>query len=131
MNRWTAKFLLLVMLVPSMLPFAFARTQELQAPHCARQMAKAPMPCHGMAMPEDPTSASQPSSGETSFHATDNCCANHNCCRGLKTSEWARPATSLLSSIALLVEHAPAIQPNAFASSDVSLLDTARAPPLA
>jgi hypothetical protein len=131
MNRWTAKFLLLVMLIPSMLPFAFSRTQELDAPHCARQMAKAPIPCHGMAMPEEPPSARQPSSSETSFHAADNCCANHDCCRGLKTSEWARLAATPGSTVHFQVEHSASTHTAAFASTGAFHLDSARAPPLA
>lgn len=131
MQRWTAKFLLLVMLVPAFVPLALARAPQPMSPHCARQMAKPAMPCHGMAMPQEQSSSDQAPRDGTSLRASEDCCASHDCCRGLKTSEWARPASNLLSSIALLVEHARATQPNAFASSDVSRLDSARAPPLA
>jgi hypothetical protein len=121
MHRWTAKLLLLVMLVPAFGPLAPARASQQGSPHCAHQTAKPAMQCHhGMAM--------APSS-EASFRALDNCCPNHDCCRGLKTSEWARPASDLLSCISLLIEHAPASRGEVLPSTDVSQYDSARAPP--
>jgi hypothetical protein len=124
MHRWTAKLLLLVTLVPALVPLAQARAAQPESPHCARQMAKTAMQCHhGMAM------APEQQSSETSFRALDNCCENHDCCRGLKTSEWARPASNLLSCVSLRIEHAPASQGEVLVSANFSKNDSARAPP--
>jgi hypothetical protein len=100
----TASLLLLVMLAPFAAPLALAQSQQA-AMHCARRpIGVTPVPapamhCHGMmgAMPASPTSP------EATFQSRD-CCANHDCCRSLKTSEWARPAASLLSVAILLIE---------------------------
>jgi hypothetical protein len=124
MHRWTAKLLLLVLLAPAFGPLALARASRQESPHCVRQAAKPAMQCHhGMAM------APERRSSETSFRALDNCCPNHDCCRGLRTSEWARPASDLLSCVSLLIEHAPASRGEVPPSTDVSQYDSARAPP--
>jgi hypothetical protein len=126
MHRWTAKLLLLVTLVPAFGPLALARASQSESPHCARRMAKPAMQCHpGMAM------APERQSSEVSFRAFDNCCLNHDCCRGLKTSEWARPASNLLSCVRLRLEHAPVSRGEVLVSANFSKHDSARAPPSA
>jgi hypothetical protein len=123
MHRWTAKLLLLVMHVPALVPVALAHSSQQISPHCARQTAKPAMQCHHeMAMPAQPSS-------EASFESLDNCCSTHDCCRGLKTSEWARPASNLFSSVNLRTENAPALPGEVLASSNFSKHDSARAPP--
>jgi hypothetical protein len=135
--RWTARFLLLVMLVPAFGPMAMAHAARPEAMHCMRQPMSAhavesTMPCHdAMAPSPPPQSESSPAqSSEPSFQATsnDNCCQNHCCC-GATTSEWAQPVSSLLSFFSLLIETARPSQSAEFQSSDISGQDSARAPP--
>ncbi len=158
LHRWTAGLLLFVMLVPGFGPLAMASAAPMDAMHCMRQPMQASrsaqagtqsssqsspstmqagMPCHhAMAMAASKeTSPSDSSSGDfssdkTSFRAADNCCQDHNCCCCSTTSEWARPATNLLSFFDLLIESARHVQPATLRSSDVSGQDSARAPPL-
>jgi hypothetical protein len=128
MRRWTANFLLLVMLVPGFAPLALARTAAPEAMHCLRvrqteQAAQPAMPCHhGMA------EASPPPSTEASVGAFD-CCGDHDCCRGQKTSEWARPASIHFSFVSLVSESAVVVPVIIRASADVIAPDSARAPP--
>jgi len=131
MHRWTAKFLLLVMLVPVCGPLALARVAQPETMHCMRhplqQTAHAVEPAmhchHGMA----PSPATE--TPEKSFRSLDCCCQNHDCCRGLKTSEWARPASNLLSCVSLLIEPAPVPQLAARFSADFTGQESTRAPP--
>src|ERR1700690_4177598 len=118
-HRWTASFLLLVMPVPAFGPFAMARLAPAEGMHCMRRpISSAPAgapatPCHhaaqeAIAAQNDAAEnvASQISQHEASFRSVDCCCSNHDCCRGLKTSEWARPASNLLSVVKFLSEPA-------------------------
>jgi hypothetical protein len=130
MHRWTARFLLLVMLVPAVGPLALARVGAPQAMHCIRQPLRTPlsaqpgMQCHhGMAL------TPQPASPQESFNSLDCCSGNHDCCRGLKTSEWASPASNQLLIISLLIEPALRAQAAAGVSPDLLGRDSARAPP--
>jgi len=130
--RWTARFLLLVMLVPAFGPMAMACASQPAAMHCMRKPVAAraeqsAMPCHhGMAAMQ----STVPEPAETSFQAANdgNCCPNHCCC-GATTSEWAQPASSLLSYISLLIEPAPAARGAVLRSSGIFGHDSARAPP--
>ncbi|HYU47997.1 MAG TPA: hypothetical protein VEK84_17675 [Terriglobales bacterium] len=127
MHRWTARFLLLAMLLPVCGPLALARTAQSQAMHCMRkphQSVQPTMHCHH-AMAQ--TSAQEIS--EKSFRSLDCCCQNHDCCRSLKTSVWARPASNLLSYVGLLTERAHASQRAAHVSVDLAGQDSTRAPP--
>jgi len=128
--RWTARFLLLVMLAPAFGPLALARGAQPEATHCMRQpmsvqSAQPAMQCHhAMAHAKPPESDSL----EASFQATANCCQSHCCC-GATTSEWARQPSSLLPFVNLLIEHAQTAQRTARFSIDISGYDSARAPP--
>jgi hypothetical protein len=149
--RWTARFLLLVMVAPAFGPLALARVSQPEAPHCMRrpmsgqsvsgQSGQPAMQCHhrmamaGMATPESdrsqPPSSSLPASdsSENSVRAVGGCCENHDCCRGVTTSEWARPASSQFSFVSLSIESARTPKDPALRSSDFSGSDSARAPP--
>jgi len=75
--------------------------------------------------------SSQGESAEVSFQAADNdddCCKNHCCC-GATTSQWAQPASSLLSVLSLLIEPARPSYKAELHSADISGHDSARAPP--
>jgi hypothetical protein len=131
-SRWTARFLLLVMLAPAFGSLAMACAARPEAMHCMRQSvpvhsAQPAMPCHHAMAQKQPT---PPESAEASFQATtdDNCCQNHCCC-GATTSEWAHPASSLLACLSLLIEPALPTQGAVLQSSDISGHDSARAPP--
>jgi hypothetical protein len=125
--RWAARFLLLVMLAPAYEPLAMACAVRPEAMHCVRQpmsahSAQPAMPCHH-AMAQ--SKATQP---DASFQATGNCC-DHHCCCGATTSEWAQPASGLLSFLSLLIEPARPAQGAALHPSDIFGQDSARAPP--
>ena len=139
-HRWTASFLLLVMLVPAFGPFAIARLAPFDGMHCMRRpLSDAPAPatpCHHAAQEAKAAQngaaenvASQISRYEASFRSVDCCCSNHDCCRGLKTSEWARPASNLLPVVRFLIEPAIPAQIALRVSTLLSGLDSARAPP--
>jgi hypothetical protein len=127
-SRWTARFLLLVMLVPAFGPMAMAHAAQPESMHCMRQplsahSAQPAMPCHmAMAMPN--------SESELSFFGikSDNCC-QQQCCCGAITSEWAEPASSSPSFLSLLTEPAGSSPISEPQSSDIFGNDPARAPP--
>jgi hypothetical protein len=121
-SRWTAGLLSLVMLVPALTPVALACAAAPQAMHCLRHPTQPAMHCHhGM--------AKTPESADASFHTLDGCCQNHDCCRGLKTLEWARPVSSPSCCLSFLIERAPASQTAVHTPSDLFGPDSARAPP--
>jgi hypothetical protein len=132
-SRWTARFLLLVMLAPAFGQLAMACASRPEAMHCMRQSvpahaAQPAMRCHhAMAAAPQPES-SQDESSEASFQAVDNCCENHCCC-GATTSEWAQPASSLLSFLSPPIEPARPVRSAGLHSSDSARQDSARAPP--
>jgi len=119
------------MLFPAFGPLALARADQPGAMHCMRkplqpgaQANQPAMHCHH-AMAQSPA----PETPEKSFRSLDCCCQNHDCCRGLKTSEWARPASNLLSTVSLLIEPAPVAQLAPHSSADPTGQDCTRAPP--
>src|SRR5208283_4864324 len=122
-SRWTAGFLLLVMLAPAFGPLAMAQCAQPAAMRCctrqSAQSAPPAMPCHhAMAQP------SRSESSEASFQANNgNCCQSHCCC-GATTSEWAQPASSLLSVLNLVVESARRSDSAELHSIDVSGSDS-------
>src|ERR1700675_3112505 len=142
-SRWTARFLLLVMLAPAFGPMALARVADSNPMHCVRQRVSPlpAMPCHhGMAESKssEPESSSpessqvesyQATSGEASFRAIDNCCQNHDCCCRIATTQRARPASIQLSIFNPLIEQARRPQIVVLQLKDVSAHDSARAPP--
>jgi hypothetical protein len=130
-SRGTASLLALVMFASSVGPMTMACAAQ---PEAVRSMRKPVdghpghpvMQCHhAMAQSEPP----QPESSEASFRAVDSCCPNHCCC-GATTSEWAQPASNLLSFLSLLIEPARPLPGAVFQSSVIFGLDSARAPPL-
>jgi hypothetical protein len=139
--RWAARFLMVVMLVPALAPMAMPCAALPQGAHCMRRTVSAQptqpmMQCHhAMAesrppQPESLSGESSQASAQASFQAADNddCCKNHCCC-GAKISEWAQPASSLLSFFSLLIEPAQPLPGSAPQSTDFSGNDSARAPP--
>lgn len=120
------------MLVPAFGPVALAGSAAPEAMHCMRkpfqQTAQAAAPAmhchHGLAH------APQPASAEASFSSLDCACQNHDCCRGLKTCEWARPASNSLSCASFLIEPALLAPIAARVSAVLTGPDSARAPPL-
>jgi hypothetical protein len=140
-SRWTAGLLLLVVLAPVLGPLAMPCSALPQAQHCARQAMSAPaaqtaMPCHhAMAQSNRPKSEPSPveaspfKSSESSFQATDNDCCQKHCCCGATTSEWAQPASSLISFVSILIEPARVSPSAVLLSSDIFGQDSARAPP--
>ena len=140
-SRWTASFLLLVMLVPAFGPFAMARLAPPEGMHCMRRPlpdapAAAPaMHCHHAASRSaaPKTSESQdsasPASPEASFRSLDCCCNHGSCCRVLQTSDSAKPATNHLSFVSLLTQSAPPELLTDRVSAVLIGPDSARAPP--
>jgi len=144
MHRWTARFTLLVMLAPFVGPPALAGVDPMQGMHCMRRPladapaaspAEPPMHCHHAASqsaePENSRTADSALSAvpEASFRSLDCCCSDHDCCRTVKTSEWARRASDYDSSIGLLIEPAASAPVTAHVSAVFAGPDSARAPP--
>jgi hypothetical protein len=146
-SRWTARFLLLVMLAPAFGPMALAHVAKSNPMHCALQRVS-PLPAtpchHGMAESNapQPESTSLESSSfesqvesanaeseEASLRAIDNCCQNHDCCCRIATTQRARPASTQLYILSPLIEPARPPQIAALQLKDVSAYDSARAPP--
>jgi len=126
--RWTARCLLLVMLVPAFGPMTMAQAGDMHGlrPTAPAQAVASAVPCHHAMAHAQPIPSK--SSG-TSLQADDsNCCQNHCCC-GAFTSEWAQPASGLLSFLALVMEPALLAQDATLRSSNFVGLDSARAPP--
>jgi hypothetical protein len=142
-SRWIARSLLVVMLAPAFGPMAQARATQPNAMHCMRQRvsARAAMPCHhemaesNAPQPESPPAESSPGEesggeeSEVSFRAVDNCCQNHDCCCRIANSEWAQPASSLLSFFSPQIDPALPSQRVLPQLMDVFAHDSARAPP--
>ena len=150
-SRCTARFLLFAMLAPAFGPIAMATSVQPEAMHCMRhsmpsqstagqtgsehqpQTAMSAMSCHhamAASMPSPSEGASsEPDPNEVSFHAVNTCCQDHSCCCCAGTSEWAQPASGLLSFVILQIEPAHSFLSHAFRSTLVSGLDSARAPP--
>ena len=131
MRRWTARLLLLVMLVPAVAPLALAGTGSSGAMHCQRhplhesqQAASSGMHCH-----HGVGSAPRPEAASDSFCAVHSCCENHDCCCRLKTSEWARPASKVLALAGLLIEPASPQKIAITSYRDSFEIDSARGPP--
>jgi len=134
--RWTARFLLLVMLAAASEPLVMACAIEQDARRCCRResasarSAQPAMPCHhAMAEATQPAS-SEVASSETSVAGTESkdCCQNRCCC-GATTSEWAQPASSLLSVLSLPIEPARRAYDWEVQTADIFGHDSARAPP--
>jgi hypothetical protein len=140
MYRWTARFVVLAMLVPIVGPLALARVAPAEGMHCMRRpladaaattSAEPVMHCHqvspqGAEKRSEQTAASAASS-EALVHSVDSCC-NHDCCRSAKTSEWTQPAGRHSSYLGLLIEPVlPALA--ARIASQIVGADSARAPP--
>src|SRR5258708_7438504 len=124
MQRWIARLLVLVMVVPAFGSLSMTQAAPAQTPHCARHTAGPVMQCHhGMSM------APQPASSSTSFGATDSCCQNHDCCCGMAVPQWAQAPSQLLSLQGLPAVEGfllPGAQLTSFPLAD---RDSARAPP--
>jgi hypothetical protein len=140
-SRWTARFLVLVMLVSSFGPLTMACAAQPAAMHCMHHSApvhsaEPAMKCHhamAHAKPPRPESSQVESSlvesSEASFQA-DNCCQSQRCwCCCATTSEWAQPVSNLLSVLSLLIESARPSPSAVLHASEISGHDSARAPP--
>jgi hypothetical protein len=134
--RWTARFLLLVMLAPAYEPLAMACAVQQEAMRCCRRKslsggsAQPAMPCHHAMAEAAPREASKVELSAPSLAATDgnDCCQNHCCC-GATTSEWAQPSSNLLAVLSLLIEPARLSYNADLPTVDISGNDSARAPP--
>jgi len=127
------------MLVPALGPMALAGTVPQTGMHCMRQplpenratAAAAPvMHCHDAGAMGGATAATESSSFEKTIRSVDCCCPNHDCCRGLKTSERASIASNTISPGYFLVEPAAPIRVLIHVSDVFAGPDSARAPPL-
>jgi len=155
MRRWIAKFVTLVMLVPTVGPLALARVVPMEGMHCMRRQlsgaaapsgAEAALHCHeGMPQraEQDPGQSSKRSkqgseesshaaalsaSSEASFRAPD-CCGSHDCCRSVAASGRAHLTTIRSSYVSLGIDAAASALAAAHISSALLGADSARAPP--
>ncbi|MGA3197623.1 MAG: hypothetical protein ABSD39_21715 [Terriglobales bacterium] len=137
-----AGFLMLVMLGPAFGPFAMAEIAPPAGMRCMRRpMAEVPaaapaMRCHhedaDRTASRNSESQHAASSPEASFRSLDCCCGHCNydcCCRTVRTSGWAKPASNHLSPVSLPIENA---LPSPLVDDSSAVLlgpDSARAPP--
>ncbi len=148
MQRWLAKFVVLVMLVPTFGPLALARLAPVEGVHCMRRPlgaaralpgAEAAMHCHevmpsraerssGQGSEPSAQAAPSPASSEASFRSPD-CCRNHDCCRSVAKSERAHLTGLCSSHVSLRIEPAASTVAATRISSALVGAHSARAPP--
>jgi hypothetical protein len=148
MNRWASKFLIAVMLAPSIGPLAMpcaAMPSGMHVPATAQSnssraetaadSAQPMMHCHhamagmGSGQADKPANvASSESTSAPGVRSGESCCESHCCC-GAMTSEWAQPAANSLRFDSLFIESAVVIRNIGWESQDRSGPDAARAPP--
>ncbi len=124
MHRWIARLLVVVMLFPAFGPMAMARMSPSMGPHCQRQPSQPVMHCHdGMSM------AAPATSSDASFRASDCCCQDHCCCRGIATLRWAKVEGRLAEHVSLSAEAVAPALGSQFVLATRTDRDSARAPP--
>lgn len=112
MQRVTAKFLLLFALIGTIVPIATAVTAPQHA-CCSRKTHH----CHESA-----------SLDSTQLAITSQTC-DHDCCRAVRTSQWADPQLGITSAVVQDIElHAANLQPRTPAAQH-SVSRSTRAPP--
>ena len=133
MIRWTAKFLLLVLLVGPFAPMAagLAMAPSAKAPmpadHCVRKpaVAMAPMPgCHH----HEADTPSEPTHTPSAFRSA-NCCDGHECCRSMVRSLSANIGPHPVSAVVDRAETQVSLPQTAFVSLEFVLSRSVRAPP--
>lgn len=87
MNRWTAKFLLLVLLAGMCAPLAAAAS--MPAAHCVRRPVAAAMPSMPGCNHHEQATSAQPSKTSLTVGSRQ-CCEGHECCRSLVRSHSAQ-----------------------------------------
>jgi len=135
MIRWTAKFLLLVLLAGPFAPIAGAwsiaqapSTPAIPADHCQRKpvAAAAPMPgCHHHAA----TTAQEPARVPLSARS-NNCCDGHECCRSMVRSHSANVGPRPTFTAVDRAEHHVPLQYTSFVNRDLLDSHSVRGPPL-
>lgn len=133
MIRWTAKFLLLVLLAGPVAPMAAAYSMApkpsdmaMPADHCQRKpMAPPAMAgCHHHAA----ATSAEPARNPLAVRS-DNCCDGHECCRSmvrtLSANVGPRPSFTV---IAQTEDHVPT-QPTSFLNHDLVGSHSVRGPP--
>lgn len=136
MHRWTARFALLVMLVPVFGPLALANVVSPSMKCCMRRpvtgatagTANPAMHCHHGAMEAQAADTQGADSREHSLRSQD-CCGQHCCCQNSQTPEWARPASNSLTFTDLPTAPPVGASTMARVSSPLMSADLARAPP--
>ena len=133
MIRWTAKFLLLVLVAGTFAPMAAAfsmgsqpSSMAMPADHCQRKPVASPaMPgCHHHAAvaPADP-------SRTPLAVRSDNCCDGHECCRSMVRTLSANVGPRVLfTAIGRIENHVPS-QHIYFLNRDFVAAHTVRGPP--
>jgi hypothetical protein len=144
MSRWASRFLIAVMLAPSIGPLAMpcaampggmrgsatalSRSSKTET---AANSAQPVMHCHDAMPSMGSEPVGEPESGSASVvgvRSRENCCDSHCCC-GAMTSEWATPAANGLRFDSFFVEAAKVAKLSGWESQDPSSPDAARAPP--
>ncbi len=132
MIRWTAKFLLLVLLAGTFAPMAAAYSMAprlsdaaMPADHCQRKSAAAPAMagCHHHAAAPTESSHTPPSV------RSGNCCDGHECCRSMvRTLSANFSPRPTFAAIAQTQDHVPA-QHTSFLNRDSVASHSVRGPP--
>jgi len=115
MQRTTARFLLLITLLGTIIPMAM---QAKAAPPRACCLRKGPHHCHETSQQQSEQPVLQ-----------DAGCCNHDCCRAVTSSQWAHPLpSSAAATVQDTTSHDISDQPDGPLSVSSSLLRS-RAPP--
>lgn len=135
-KSWIAKFLVLVMLMPALGPVALAQAAPMGNLHCVRKpvaetRAGGPaVHCHeGLTQTVAGNDGQATREPGASFRSLA-CCSNHDCCRAVKASEWARPASNLLLLFNFLTEPSFHVQVKARIPVASTGPASTRAPPI-
>src|SRR5271166_3566608 len=129
-SHWTARFLVVVMLVSSFGPLTTACATLPGAMHCVRHAVSGRTPQTAMSCHHAQSQPAQSESSESSFHSTDTNCCQHHCCCGAVTSEWVQPASNVPCALRLMAKPARLAQSTVLHSNTIFGHDSARAPPL-
>lgn len=118
MQRLTAKFLLLLTLVGTLVPLALAATISPAHACCVRHAHR----CHASSV-----TTSVATSDQLAFHSTG--CCNHDCCRAVTTSQWANPQPGVTAAFAQSADARVAESYPSTATTQLSESQSTRAPP--
>jgi hypothetical protein len=126
MKRWTAKFLLLVLLAGMCAPMAAALS--MPADHCVRKPVAAPAQSMAGCHHHNHATGAQPSNPRLTVQSRQ-CCEGHECCRSMVRSHSARVAPRTLFQQIDRTEDSVSPQQASLIYSEPAAYHSVRGPP--